>query len=821
MDVRCENCHVEYELPDAKLKPGGVTVKCVECGHMFRIRKRAATNPGAAPAPRNPASSSEQVPQGPAAGRKPRRPPTKPPPGAPGSGPIAARARSASGANKTREWLIKLDDGEVMRCQELSTLQQWIVGGQVSRASSISRNGKTWKPLGSIPELQKYFDIAEQARARSESSRQPKAARSTPAASSTPMKMGLNTGQIQAQDAEIAAAKAQARRAAVEGLTAKKKSGPTPSPSDLNTTTSLKVVKKEEDPAAADTVTVAQAETPEPEDSGRRAIPRQPVSENATGAWAKAGNLRSVADEGPRGPVGGMARGVPTDDVAFARNKKVAAKYDGKDDNGYSVEPMDFAEDNLREVKGGGAGKWVVLVSLLLIAVAGGAIYVFVLKGDGGKQTKTAGKSQAATDAGASDGASAAASDAGTTVKATPVGVGVMELASRAILNQDAQTLASMSDRLGKVDGADKKPEVIARQAAVQAALAQLWEDRASTAKDAKDSKRFRKRARGKARAAAKLANAALKLDRTHVAAMVALADALRLEGRPSRQIERWLRKALKRNAGDADARYVRAMLQLRDNEKRQAHALLEQLAAGMAKTGDTRPQYRLALQALQAKDYDAAREAANKILGVDSTNSAATSLLAKVREATSVSTKDPMPPEVNDGNGKKTHSGGSASYEVLLKRANKKAESGSCDAAMPLFRRALELNATGVGALAGLGYCHLDKKQFASAHDKFRAALVISSHYQPALMGIAEAYEQQGLKPQAIAAYKRLIAAHPNLRARISRIIQKLGGKVDGGSTTKPPQPKKPDAKKPDAKKPDAKKPAPKPSKADDRTGG
>src|SRR5215510_15076332 len=54
MDVRCEKCQTEYELDEARLKPGGVTVKCTNCGHMFRIRKRTITNVGAPPVPRDP-----------------------------------------------------------------------------------------------------------------------------------------------------------------------------------------------------------------------------------------------------------------------------------------------------------------------------------------------------------------------------------------------------------------------------------------------------------------------------------------------------------------------------------------------------------------------------------------------------------------------------------------------------------------------------------------------------------------------------------------------------------------------------------------------
>src|SRR5215831_6596762 len=66
MDVRCEKCQTEYELDEARLKPGGVTVKCTNCGHMFKIRKRTITNvgitspgsPGASGGPANPSGGA-------------------------------------------------------------------------------------------------------------------------------------------------------------------------------------------------------------------------------------------------------------------------------------------------------------------------------------------------------------------------------------------------------------------------------------------------------------------------------------------------------------------------------------------------------------------------------------------------------------------------------------------------------------------------------------------------------------------------------------------------------------------------------------------
>src|SRR5262245_51959577 len=152
MDVRCEKCQTEYELDESRLKPGGVTVKCTNCGHMFKIRKRANTNVGV------PSQGSD--------GRA--RAPSKP-----GPGPAAPRAESApvdrlndlaSGPNSERQWLVRLENGETKTCRELALLQQWIVAGVVSRESLISRTGKTWKRLGDIAELSQYFVIADEAR---------------------------------------------------------------------------------------------------------------------------------------------------------------------------------------------------------------------------------------------------------------------------------------------------------------------------------------------------------------------------------------------------------------------------------------------------------------------------------------------------------------------------------------------------------------------------------------------------------------------------------------------------------------------------------
>ena len=177
MDVRCESCGTEYELDDGKLKSGGVTVKCANCGHMFKVKLRA--EPPGRPRVASPARGAPAP--YPLADRTPppQSPPwaTSPPAGAP-QAPLAGVDSGRTG--EPRSWMVKLEDGQVRTCTELATLQQWIVTGQVSRTADISRNGKTWKPLSGIAELSPFFDLAEEAgRHRSGPQPAPRAPRSS------------------------------------------------------------------------------------------------------------------------------------------------------------------------------------------------------------------------------------------------------------------------------------------------------------------------------------------------------------------------------------------------------------------------------------------------------------------------------------------------------------------------------------------------------------------------------------------------------------------------------------------------------------------
>jgi tetratricopeptide (TPR) repeat protein len=294
--------------------------------------------------------------------------------------------------------------------------------------------------------------------------------------------------------------------------------------------------------------------------------------------------------------------------------------------------------------------------------------------------------------------------------------------------------------------------------------------------------------------------------------AHVAMADVLRLQGKPSKDVQKELARALTLAKGDREAMLVGALLAIRDKKPEDARELLDKLDSGegaLEQSGDVRPRFRKAMLAFAAGDSPAAQKAAEDVIGVQSEHAAAQALLRRLRDAVAIS--DPMPPEDPDdepenksgtGTGTGTGTGSSGKkpdhddepkgdYDSLLKKADALAEV-DCGQAMPYYTKALEQKPNGVAALTGRGYCYIDSKQFSSAHSSFRAALAVSRRYEPALWGVAEAYQQQGLKEKAIEAYMSYLVAYPGTAKAIKQ-IERLGGSVDGGGGKTEPQPDPP----------------------------
>jgi|GEM_PF-796277 len=114
MDVTCERCGTEYDFDETLVSERGTTVKCTNCGHLFKVFR-----PG-------------------------------------------AQAADASGA---RPWAIRRRDGATETLATLRDLQRRITEGGLSEEDLISRSGDGWKRLGDIAELETFFQAARAAKA--------------------------------------------------------------------------------------------------------------------------------------------------------------------------------------------------------------------------------------------------------------------------------------------------------------------------------------------------------------------------------------------------------------------------------------------------------------------------------------------------------------------------------------------------------------------------------------------------------------------------------------------------------------------------------
>ncbi len=146
MDVRCERCRAQYVFDDDQVTEAGLAVQCSNCGHVFRVKKKALVvtvpvRPGEAaeahPIVASPANRTATLPAG-------ALPATTPAP-------------------EKKEWRVRQANGNVFTFKELTTLQKWIVEKKVSRDDEISLSGDQWKRLGNIADLATFFQVVEAA----------------------------------------------------------------------------------------------------------------------------------------------------------------------------------------------------------------------------------------------------------------------------------------------------------------------------------------------------------------------------------------------------------------------------------------------------------------------------------------------------------------------------------------------------------------------------------------------------------------------------------------------------------------------------------
>jgi predicted Zn finger-like uncharacterized protein len=875
MDVRCEKCQTEYELDEARLKPGGVTVKCTHCGHMFKIRRRAITNVGITSPPPNasggPAGStmpSGLVGHGATARAKTSSSRPIPPVIRPRGDSLLdddARPTIVSGADEApttvdRQWLIRLENGEQKSCRELATLQQWIIAGVVTRESLISRTGKTWKRIGDIADLDQYFAIADEARA----TRAKPASRPGPIASIKEL-----TGTIPGYSAAQAAggtilpdddepAEARTTRAYPHGramgnapppvpMRGAARTPPVPVPSVPPASASPptgappmpRPVPSAGPPplpgaALAPTELAAPSRPPQvtppvpPRKVGAASGPvaqppatppaiRPPVAGNrATAMWATDGVRPEVPGAGASGPFVGKLSAIP-DEPAFAGRVRMAPGDPAAFDSGRARGAVIDDDDDVLPVRRGSrAGMWVLIMALLVMGAAAAVVYLFVLRPadpQAARPAKDAGATAAVTPP--------AVGDAAAVVAQVPAAPDAAAAAPPPLVGPRGELTADVEPRLRTAAQAlDGKPDAASQalRAHLIAQLAQDLLDRAGLIASP-DADNLRKESKQLVLDAATAAQRALRAGPGDPGANLAMAEVLRLQSKPARDIKRYLDTARGRPDKDwaVDLALADALVLARDGkveDARAAFAAIDQGDGKLETSGDVRARFHLALAlAAQGKAAEA-RPLVDAILAAQPEHTGARALVGKLE--TVVTRTDPLPPEEHaehaDGAGTPKSpgpgtpgtgrpatpaprpvpatpgpgpdvggAGGGDSYDRLLQRANAIADS-NCSKAMDLYAKALELKPNGIEALVGLGYCQIDAKQFSSAFSKFRAALVVSPRYEPALRGIAETYQQQGRKEQAIEAYRHYLEVYPDSVAARKQ-LERLGADTQAPS--------------------------------------
>jgi predicted Zn finger-like uncharacterized protein len=114
MDVTCTRCDTVYEFEEGAISPSGMTVKCAQCGHLFKVRR-----------------------------------PSVPP-----------------GRESTREsprWRVRRVDGRLEMLASLAELSRGIAEGRFDPGDEISGTGQAWKKLRDIAELSALFPASEAA----------------------------------------------------------------------------------------------------------------------------------------------------------------------------------------------------------------------------------------------------------------------------------------------------------------------------------------------------------------------------------------------------------------------------------------------------------------------------------------------------------------------------------------------------------------------------------------------------------------------------------------------------------------------------------
>ncbi len=126
MDIRCPHCSALYEIDEKLIPPDLNKFKCSSCGTVFSLKdEEKAPNP-------QPATTSSA-----------------------NSAPLATSAE--------RPIIMRSKHGVISQIPNMATLQRLIIEQKVDPDDEISFDEKNWQKVGSIPDLEPFFEVVERA----------------------------------------------------------------------------------------------------------------------------------------------------------------------------------------------------------------------------------------------------------------------------------------------------------------------------------------------------------------------------------------------------------------------------------------------------------------------------------------------------------------------------------------------------------------------------------------------------------------------------------------------------------------------------------
>ncbi|MBS2012799.1 MAG: zinc-ribbon domain-containing protein [Deltaproteobacteria bacterium] len=786
MDVQCERCHTEYEFDDALVSGRGTTVKCTNCGHKFKIRRRDG-------------DFSEDF------------------------------------------WNVQTGDGRTLVFTSLRELQRAIQTNLVDRNDRLSRGGLPQKAIGQIPELAPFFEQRENERREQERRRTPAPAAARGAQTLVDGSLGSPLSRS-SRPPPPPGATAPALAPPRQRLSTRPDFPPqlTPEPEPAHERASYTSAVKTLTGTGGDAeveeaqrkIAEASSAVPAPPPMRSRLASVKPAEheheEHADPP--RAGHAKTHADPPKAGrvntPVPAAFPDEEPDTTRFERSDPPPAErprsappvpapprrslgapraratsspphYEVSSPLPPPVEPA---------MRGGGyepdeyeAG----IRSSLPDAphsvgrrrpVGGYVVAVFVLAGIALVGAMWA-RDHLGAGAGAKPAASATTDPRVTTLLAT---------GEKALADGDLDLAKESFDKASAL--AEKDPRVlldVARLAASRADVPWLKSRLLAGDNNADEQRLTKQNLVDLSAAARKAADDALAVSPDDPAALRAKVDALRISG--EREAARALVSKVVTSASQPETAYVLAALDLAENEPLWSPVIERLRVAASTESGPGRARAALAFALARSGDVAAAKAEVERLASMSRPHV----LLPLLRgfadrakpspknETVDVHALDAGPAVIDPKHPADRHAtgavaGGSSDPRVLVSQAEKARAKGEYDKALALYNTALEHNANDTEALSGLAAIAYARRDLNGARASYKRVLSINPSYVPALVGVGDVDWDSGDKTSAMRAYKEIVDRFPEgtYPPRVKQRLDSAAAPVPAPAPTPAPAP-------------------------------